>query len=172
MPALHVLLGALLLFFGRRLYWLFVAVAGFLVGAQLAEVALADQSPAVRLLTAIAAGALGALLAMLAQRIGFALGGMYAGGYLALNLATTTGNGDNHLAWAIAGGLVGAVLAFLLIDWAVIVLSSLVGAGAIVAALGLSLTLSAVVFVLLAVLGIGVQGRQLRPPVDRRAPPT
>ena len=163
MPAIHVALGAVLLFFGRSIYWLFVAIAGFLVGVQLADIALADQNQALRLLAAVAAGAVGALLAMLAQRVGFALGGFYAGGYLALRLAATDLGTNNPLLWFAIGGFVGAVLAAVLMDWAVIVLSSLVGAGAIIAVLGLSPTFSLVGFAILATVGIAVQGARLRP---------
>ncbi len=73
MSAINVVFGAVLLFFGRSLYWLFVGIAGFLAGVQLADVVLADQSQVIRVLAAVAAGALGALVAMLAQRVGFAL---------------------------------------------------------------------------------------------------
>ena len=69
MRAINVFFGTILLFFGRSLYWLFVAIAGFLVGVQLADVALADQTQVVRVLAAVAVGALGALPAMVAQRL-------------------------------------------------------------------------------------------------------
>ncbi len=153
--------GALSLLFGRRLYWAFVAVAGFLVGAVLADVVLVDQSQVLRLLVAVAAGVIGAILAMLVQRVGFAVGGLYAGGYLAINLASAAGSGDNHLLWFCIGGLIGAVAAVVLLDWAIIVLSSLVGAAAIVLALNLSPLLSTILFVVLTAVGIAVQGSQL-----------
>ncbi len=164
MPAVQVILGVVLLFFGRSLYWAFVAIAGFLVGVQLADVVLADQTQVVRVLAAVTAGALGALLAILVQRVGFALGGLYAGGYLALSLAEAAGNADHHLLWFGIGGLIGAVLAAVLMDWAMIVLSSLVGAAAIVAALSLLPAVSMILFVVLAIAGIAVQGKRLQPP--------
>lgn len=171
MPLVTALLGAALLFFGRSVYWAFVAIVGFLVGAQLADVLLADQSPGLRLLVAIGAGVVGALLAMLAQRIAFALGGLYAGGYLALSVAHAAGATDNHLLWFAIGGVIGAILAVMVMDWAIIVLSSLVGAAAIVAAFNLSPGITTILFIVLAAFGITVQSNRLRPPPVAGEPP-
>ncbi len=172
MPAIHILFGTVLLFWGRRLYWLFVAIAGFLVGAQLSAAMLSEQTEIIRVLAAVATGILGALLAMLAQRVGFALAGLYAGGYLALSLAAATGSLDNPLLWFGIGGLIGVILAAALMDWAVIILSSLVGAGAIITALGLSPTVSAAAFIALAAIGIWLQGKRLRPPSNAPTSPS
>ena len=49
MSVVSLLLGILLLFFGRTLYWVFVAVAGFLVGWELAAELLAEQAEWVRI---------------------------------------------------------------------------------------------------------------------------
>lgn len=162
MPFVDVVLGGLLLLFGRSLYWVFVAVAGFLVGGQVAELALADSAPWIRLLAAIAAGLIGALLAMLAQRLAFGLAGFYAGGYLtaaAMNSLQVDGNSG---IWLLAGAILGALVALVVLDWAIIVLSSLVGASAIVAALNLAPTAAAIGMLLLVAIGIAVQGRRLQ----------
>ncbi len=166
MPAVQVILGVVLLFFGRSLYWAFVAVAGFLVGVQLADVTLADQTQVVRVLAAVSAGVVGALLAILVKRAGFALGELFAGGYLALSLAGAAGYVNHHLLWFGIGGLMGAVLTAVLMDWAIIVLSSLVGAAAIAAALGLLPAVSMILLFVLAAVGIAVQGKRQQPPAD------
>ena len=57
------------------------------------------------------------------------------------------------------GGLAGAVLAALVMDWAIIVLSCLVGAALVVPFLGLGDTAASTVYVGLAALGIVVQAR-------------
>jgi hypothetical protein len=165
MPIVNVLLGLVLLFFGRALYWLFVAIAGFLVGFELGARFLADQPQGVQLLAAIAGGILGAVLGMLAQRVAFALGGLLAGGYLALAVARTMGIPGEPLVWFAVGGILGAIIAALVMDWAIIVLSSLAGAAAIVGSFQLDSTIAAVLFVVLAVVGIVAQGRRLAPPV-------
>jgi hypothetical protein len=82
MTIVRLLLGFLLLFFGRKLYWAFVAVAGFLLGMELAAELFAEQAEWVRMLIALAGGVIGAILGILFQRIAFAIGGLFAGGYL------------------------------------------------------------------------------------------
>jgi hypothetical protein len=162
MNILQPILGTVVLLFGRRLYWAFVAILGFLVGMQFGEIAFADQPASVTFLVALAIGALGALLAVFAQRFTFALGGFYVGGYLALNLAKAGAITSNSLLWFAIGAVIGAILALVLMDWAIIVLSSLAGAGAIVDALVLSPAVSLFVFAILAILGIVIQGRQFQ----------
>ena len=63
-----------------------------------------------QLLAALAAGLAGALLAMLAQRVAFALGGFYAGGYLALLVAQPIQPDGNQIVWLVVFGNVGTHL--------------------------------------------------------------
>ena len=76
------------------------------------------------------------------------------------------------MAVSLAGGIIGAVLAAFIMDWAIIVLSSLVGAGLIVAAFGLQPLQGALIGAALAAVGIFVQATFTRqkldtPPQDR-----
>jgi hypothetical protein len=57
--------------------------------------------------------------------------------------------------------VIGAVIATLIMDWAIIVISSLVGAGAIVGALALGQSIRIIVFLALVAAGILVQARLL-----------
>jgi len=159
MHLLAIMLGLLLLVLGRKLFWLCVAVVGFLVGVEFTGVFLADYPKWVVLLVGLGTGLLGAILAVVAERVAFALAGFYAGAYLALLVAQTLGDGAGGLLWFLVGGGMGAVFAALIMDWALIVLSCLVGAGAIIGAAGLGQTTGALAFVLLAVAGIVVQGK-------------
>jgi hypothetical protein len=158
----RLLMGTLLLFYGRTMYWAFVAVAGFLVGFELAAEFLADQAEGVRILVALLAGVLGAVLGMLAQRAAFAIGGLFAGGYLALGLAHAADVPGEPLVWFVIGAILGAIVAALIVDWAIITLSSLVGAAAIVSELHLSDFIATLLFVALSATGIIIQGRRLR----------
>jgi len=161
MSIIRIFMGILLLLFGRTLYWLFVAVAGFLVGFELATQHLAAQPEGVRMLVALLCGVLGAVLGMLAQRLAFTIAGLFAGGYLALSLAHEAGFAGESLVWFIVGAVLGAIVAALLMDWAIIVLSSLAGAAAIVGELNLDATMVTLLFVVLSAVGIMVQGRRL-----------
>ncbi len=159
MELLKIILGLILLVFGRKLFWLFVGIAGFLVGMEFTHVILADQHQWVLLLVALGAGLLGALLAVFLERIAFALSGFYAGSYLALMLAQSFGADRISTLLFIVGGVVGAILAVLIMDWALIMLSSLVGAGAIVGALGLGQPVTSIVFIALVISGALLQAR-------------
>ena len=152
-------LGLILLVSGRKLFWLCVAVVGFLLGMELSSVILADQPRWLTLVIALGAGLLGALLAVLAQRLAFALAGFYAGAYLALIAAHSFGAGGNSTLLFAVAGIIGAVVAALIMDWAIIVLSCLAGAGAIVDAAGLGQPIGALVLVALVAAGIVVQTR-------------
>src|SRR5262245_29252329 len=61
LPLVHILIGAALLLFGRRLFWLFVAGVGFVVAAQLATTSLRGQPQWLILVIAVGVGVLGAL---------------------------------------------------------------------------------------------------------------
>ena len=156
-----ILMGFSVLLFGRRLFWLFVAVAGFLVGIEFARVFLADQPYWVMLLGGLSAGLLGALLAILVERIAFALAGFYAGAYLTLILAHKFGAWGSSMHMFAFGGIIGAVFSLLFMDWAIILLSCLVGAGAIVSQLGLVKTISVIIFVALVAVGALIQSRSM-----------
>lgn len=166
MPIVNTVFGLVLLFLGRRLFWAFVAIAGFLVAMQYANAAFADQTEVVRMLIAIGAGVVGALIAVVLNRFGFAIGGFYAGGYLALSIANAAGSNGNLFVWFVVGGAIGAVTAALLMDWAIIALSALVGAGAIVEVAGLTPPVSLILFVVLAFVGMLVQGKQLERAIE------
>jgi hypothetical protein len=152
-----VILGLVLLVFGRKLFWLFVAITGFLVGVALSSAFLPDQPKWIILCVGLGAGLLGALLAVFAERLAFALAGFYAGSYLALILSQSLDGGGNSIIWFVLGGVMGAVIASLIMDWAIIVLSCLVGAGAILQALQLGQTASLVIFAVLLTTGIVIQ---------------
>ena len=59
------------------------------------------------LLIGLGTGLLGALLAVLAERVAFALAGFYAGAYLALLVAQALGDRGTGLLWLVAGGGLG-----------------------------------------------------------------
>ena len=159
MPITNVVAGFVLLLFGRRVFWLFVGLAGFLVGVELARDALPGADDVVILAIAVGAGLLGALLAVVLERLAFALAGFYAGGYLSILAARSFAIDIAPAVIFVAGGIAGLLVAWMLLDWALIVLSSLVGAGAIVAAVETTPTLRTAAFALLSIVGIAFQAR-------------
>jgi len=167
MHFLKIVLGLIVLTLGRKIFWLSVAIVGFLVGMEFTDMLLADQPTWVLLAGGLAAGLIGALLAVFAQRVAFGLAGFFGGAYLTVIVAPSLGAGDTSVILPIVGGVIGALVAVLLMDWAIIVLSCLVGAGAIVAQLQLSTQVSAIAFAALVIIGIVIQAKLMERSQER-----
>ena len=75
----NIAAGTVLLLAGRRLFWIFVAITGFFVGAEVAGDLFANQPQWVVWVLAAGAGIIGAVLAILLQRVAFAVAGFYGG---------------------------------------------------------------------------------------------
>jgi hypothetical protein len=126
----ELLFGFIVLLFGRKLFWVFVGVMGFLVGFDLARLYLIEHTPALIYVVAIVFGILGILVALFLQRIAFGIAGFLAGGYAITTLFIRFGwqyVASYELVF-LTGGIVGALAVILLTDWGLIILSSLVGA--------------------------------------------
>ncbi len=170
--ALRLAVGAALIAMGRRLYWLFVAAVGFLIGLRGAETFL-DQAPNwMHIALALIAGLLGAGFAVLVQRFGIILAGAIAGAFLANAFLEFAGLGSLSWRWVVylVAALLGALLLSLLFDWALIVLSSIFGSALIVQALELAAPWNIVLFLSALIAGLLLQGWGFR--VPRRAETT
>lgn len=154
--------GALLIVAGRRLFWLFVGVAGFFAAWTLSYQYLHLREPGAQLMAAVVAGLIGVALAIFAQKVAIALGGFLAGVYLVAALLGVSPGAAVSLTLGqdlalLAGGLVAAILAVWLFDVALVVLSSLVGASLVSDALQMGGTLHWLVVAILAAIGIALQ---------------
>ena len=162
------LIGAVILFFGRKLFWLCVAAVGFAAGVEIAPHLVHEPSPLLALAVALVLGLIGALLALFLQKVAVAVLGFLAGGKLAGSIAAAffVHYAQYSTVIFVIGGVVGAILLLVLFDWALIVVSSLIGAhliqSAIQGVLPLPTSGSTIVFVGLAVVGILVQAASLR----------
>jgi hypothetical protein len=163
MLILHIIIGLILLMFGRKLFWLLVAVSGFMVGVQFAEMMFPYYQQWIQLSIALGLGIFCALMAILVQRIAFVLAGFMAGLYMALMVTQSFGLTDITGILVVFGGAFGAVAGYIFIDWAIIVLSAMIGAGVIVNAfigvLRLPPSISIVSFMVLSVIGSLIQMR-------------
>ncbi len=154
-----IILGVLLILTGRRLFWLFIATAGFFVGASFGEMFFAGYQQWVILLVAMGTGLIGALLAVFAQRVAFALAGFFAGAYITYLLTQMYALHEMSVFLGLAGGVAGAVMAVIFIDWAIIALSSIVGAAIIIDVLNPGQTTGLLIFALLVSAGVLFQSR-------------
>ncbi len=163
-PIVSALIGAVILFFGRKLFWLCVAAVGFAAGLEIAPLVVSQPTSLLALTFALVLGFLGALLAMFLQKIAIAIFGFLAGGKLATAIAGTffVQYAQHSGIIFLIGGIVGALLLLALFDWALIVLSSVVGAHLIQTAIVLPPTGNAIVFVVLIVVGVLFQIAALR----------
>src|SRR5438105_6915430 len=147
-PAVGALIGIVILFFGRKLFWLCVAAVGFLAGIELAPHLVNEPSALLQLTVAIVLGLIGALLALFLQKIAIAVVGFLAGGKLAGAIAAAffVHHAEYSTIVFVVGGILGAVLILVVFDWALIVVSSLIGAHLIENAIVLPPSGSTVVF--------------------------
>ena len=161
---LRILAGIGLLVLGRKLFWLFVGVLGFIWGIHAATAFFPGRPEWIVIAIALMAGVLGALIAVFVQWLAVGLAGFLAGGYIAARLlhvaALTTGN--TYWIIFLIGGIIGLILIIILFGWALIILSSLVGAGLITENLSLSHSGALILFFVLAIAGILIQSRLLR----------
>ena len=72
-PIVGALIGAVILFFGRKLFWLCVAAVGFAAGVEIAPHLVQEPSPLLALTVALVLGLIGVLLALFLQKIAIAV---------------------------------------------------------------------------------------------------
>lgn len=162
-PSVQLLVGIALLTLGRRLFWIFVGTAGFLLGTRLATQFPVGGPEWIPLAVALFAGLIGAIFAVFAQKLAVWIAGFVMGGYVLAWLFLTIGLEGTEWIWPslIGGGIAGAILLIFVFDWALIVLSSLTGAMIIIQAAGLTLPANILLFLVLLSIGIAIQTRML-----------
>jgi hypothetical protein len=170
MLVIKVLAGVLLLVLGRKLFWLYIAVLGFVAGLTVASSLFQVQQVWLQLVIGIAFGIIGALLAYFFQYGAIAVAGFLGGAYIAISLATGLGQSGAALTWVLffVGGIIGAILMVMLFDWALIILSSLAGALLVTEGLHLTGPIGWLIAGGLLILGIVIQANLERPPRPAR----
>jgi len=116
-------------------------------------------------LVGLVVGVLFALLAVFLQALVIGIAGFLIGGYILIVLAAMLGidlAGVTLWIVYIVGGLIGLVLVRFLFDWAIITLSSLAGASLIVQSLFPQGNAGGILFLILFVAGVLLQGSILR----------
>jgi hypothetical protein len=161
---INLILGGALLIAGRKLFWLFVGAAGFVTGIQLAT-RFWQGSDVLVIVAGLVLGVIFALLAIFLQAIVIGIAGFLSGGYILTVLATMLGMDlTGATAWVIyiVGGILGLILVSVLFDWALITLSSLAGASLIVQAFSSEGATGGLIFFILVIVGVAIQGSILR----------
>jgi hypothetical protein len=157
---INVILGGALLLAGRKLFWLFVGAVGFITGLQLAS-SFWQGPETLALVFGLIIGVIFALLAIFLQTITIGIAGFLAGGYILNAMAVMFGL-EAGLIIYIIGGIIGLALVIFLFDWAIITLSSLAGASLLVQAFLTEGGAGGLIFMILFLIGVIVQGSVLR----------
>ena len=158
MQIVNVLIGGTLLAFGRKLFWLFIAAAGFIAGWDIALRFVngpAWLAIAIGVIVALAA----AILALTVKKVAIGVAGILMGGWLMVSLAGMLGMGQgaNYWGFFLVGALAGVLFMGLLFDLALIWLSSLAGALLIMDAFNLAGVVRILVFVGVLFVGVVLQ---------------
>jgi len=161
-PIAAIVVGLLLLFFGRKLFWLFVGATGFVVGMEFAA-AFFPQQGDLAVIVGLILGLIGAVAAIFVQKIAIGIAGFLAGGYFLMTLSRTWELQTHDAAWIafIVGGIIGTLLMYIVFNWALIILSSISGAQLIIHPFALKHQAAAIAFLVIAMIGILAQGKIL-----------
>ena len=161
---LSVAAGLLLLFAGRRFFWLVAALVAFLFIFNLFENLFGGGW-----LGLIVAVVVGAIFAWLATRfiklVGYIVGALAGAAGLPLFLGLF-GIEWSWLLMALIGAAIGFLLMRAMFDWGLILLTAWVGANAVAGKVNeqwpLGATIATIIFVVLMAAGIFVQARELK----------
>ena len=163
MVILNIIVGAALLFFGRKVFWLFVAGVGFVAGMSLA--ASTFNGPEwLNITIGLAVGFVAALLAVFVQGFAISLAGFLAGCLIALQILPMLNLEGGWIPWLafVIGGIIGVILVGAVLDWALIILSSLAGSSLIIDSIDLPQPLAVITFIALVLVGFSVQAKDLK----------
>lgn len=165
----QIIFGFIGMLFGRNLFWLFVAIGGFLIGWFLAPAIFHSMVTWHRILVGVVLGILFAILARWFVKFMVAVAGFFLLGAATvvvirdLGGSAPSGSAAYWLAYII-GGVIGAILLVAFFDWALIVFTSLAGAGSAARGIVHFATnnprwLEVVLFVVFVVIGLLYQAR-------------
>ncbi len=161
---LSIAAGLLLLFAGRRFFWLVAALVAFLFTLNLFDF-LFDVGWLGLILAVIAGGIFAWLATKFVKIVGYFVGALAGAVGLPIFLGFF-GIDWNWLLTALIGAVVGFLLMMFLFDWGLIVLTAWAGANAIVGKVtgqwSLSDTIATILVVVLIAAGIFVQAGQMK----------
>lgn len=168
---LLLVIGLILVLLGRKVYLISIGILGFLGGLYLFTSFIGTAHDWRSLLFALAFGTVGSLLAFALHKAAWLFGGFCGGGVLSLYFNDATGliEVGSPVVLFLIGGAAGALLFLLLLDWALIVVTTLTGAVLITWQSRLSGIAAPALFAVLTVFGLFIQARGLRS--DRRDKP-
>ena len=161
-----LLVGLVTLFFGRKLFWLFAGLIGLTTGLLIAPDLLPAQSGLIHFLVGLSVGILCAFLAIYLNKIMIILAGFLGLGIIGYSIAGFF-NLSSLFHWILflGFGALGAWLMSKYMDWAIVVISAVIGAILVSVGLGLlihmNFLLDMLIFIVVVGSGIFLQSRSL-----------
>lgn len=161
--AVQIIAGLSMLLLGRKLFWFYVGAVGFISATTWAVNNMRSQPDWMTVAIGLAAGVIGALLAVFVRTVGIGVAGFLSGGFLFSTLMLALGFSDTRIGgiFYLIGGILGVILFYGLFDWALVLLSSASGAFILARHIPIPHRFYWLVLIILAVVGIGVQARQI-----------
>ncbi|MDY6874339.1 MAG: hypothetical protein SVR81_10325 [Chloroflexota bacterium] len=126
--AIAIVIGFLSLFFGRKFYWIFVAVAGFLLGLLFGPLLFANLDPAWIPWLTLILGVVFAALAVVFKAFMVSLGGAISLASVVYTLVQANLQQWIIVALTVVGAVIGFIIGWLVFEWGLIIFSSLTGA--------------------------------------------
>jgi len=161
MPVFRAVVGAVLLFLGRELKFLLAAAMAALISYRLSP-HIPAQWPGWSFYAVIGGAALVAAAIVIAnERVGYFLSGFLAGGYYLMEYYAP-GLATLPLLPFIMGGLIGSLILGLLTDWALMIVTALLGAYYITDLFRLTYTAKTLIVAGLFILGALTQAILMR----------
>jgi len=156
---IRIIIGIMLLVVGRRFYWFFISAIGFLVGVTIAHYFINEESIIIELLIVILAGALSAIMAKFMQKIAILSAGSIAGGFMVSGLVSMLHLQSSIPSWLpfLIGAILGFILIYSVFEWAIILLTSSIGALLITQNIPIPDHLVFIAFIALLLIGILLQ---------------
>lgn len=169
---IRLLLGGGLLFFGRKLLWLFIGAAGFMFGFSSLQRMAGDLKIWYYLGVGIICGIILVVLVRSLKNIAFGVGGFLLGAYFASGLMNVLQLELGMLQWLVMliMGAGGAALMLTLFDWSAVILSSGLGALLLIQSLPLAPPASQIIFFGLLLLGLVLQIKKSQPSKFAKTP--
>ena len=123
-----IVAGAIALLLGKQLFWLFAGIVGFALGWWLTGLVIAN--PLLHLLVGVVVGIILAALTRWMGKWAIRIVAAIAGFFILPSILGGLGmlGGIGELVWAVIGAAIGFVFALFMADWALIILSSIIGA--------------------------------------------
>jgi len=162
------IIGAALLFLGRPLYWLFLALVGFLLTYSLLVQHFNVLDHWIGLGIALFIAVLGGMAAVMLQKATIAIAGLIGGGLLAFEFSAALGPEQANYRWLIVlvAAIIGAILMSLIFELTLTVISALIGADLLVELLPVTGAIQWGLVAIVTLIGITVQTRIKSKPKD------